>query len=221
VRLLRLGGMVAGMGVAGVVGLGALTVVQTPIATTASSCATSGYDNSPGCTQASLDQLNQGRASEGLAPESLPADWYGLSPAQQLLVATNSERTVRGLAALTENSSLDGDAAQGASSGTDPSPSQNYQSWGSNWAGDYQNALEAAYAWVYNDGPGSPNVDCTPSNPAGCNGHRKNVLGDYTEIGTAYTPGSWAEIMSAPYPPSPPAAIVPQSTTTVVCGAHQ
>jgi hypothetical protein len=29
---------------------------------------------------------------------------------------------------------------------------------------------------MYDDGAGSANIDCTPSNPAGCWGHRENIL---------------------------------------------
>ena len=38
------------------------------------------------------------------------------------------------------------------------------------------NPLEAVYFWMYDDGAGSANVDCTPSNHSGCWGHRQNVL---------------------------------------------
>ncbi len=36
--------------------------------------------------------------------------------------------------------------------------------------------LEAIYFWMYDDGLGSYNIDCTPSNTSGCWGHRNNVL---------------------------------------------
>ncbi len=38
------------------------------------------------------------------------------------------------------------------------------------------NPLEALYFWMYDDGTGSANVDCTPSNQTGCWGHRENIL---------------------------------------------
>jgi hypothetical protein len=37
--------------------------------------------------------------------------------------------------------------------------------------------MGANYFWMYDDGPGSPNADCTPSNQSGCWGHRDNILG--------------------------------------------
>lgn len=51
--------------------------------------------------------------------------------------------------------------------------------WGSNWAGGEASALLADYDWVYDDGPGSPNMDCTNALANGCWDHRRNVLGNY------------------------------------------
>jgi hypothetical protein len=36
--------------------------------------------------------------------------------------------------------------------------------------------LEAIYFWMYDDGLGSYNIDCTAQNTSGCWGHRNNIL---------------------------------------------
>ena len=38
------------------------------------------------------------------------------------------------------------------------------------------NPLEAIHYWMYDDGAGTTNVDCTPTNQSGCWGHRENIL---------------------------------------------
>lgn len=110
---------------------------------------------------------------------TLPTNWSSLSPAEQLFVSTNLERTVRGLAPLSAMAtSLDVAADQAASTGRDPEPPAGFPSteWGSNWTSPLGNPLEADYLWMYDDGLGSPNVDCSPSNPTGCWEHYRNVL---------------------------------------------
>jgi hypothetical protein len=102
-----------------------------------------------------------------------------LSAERQLFVSTNLERTARGLPPLSAMASeLDQTAEQAAAQGSDPTPPSGfpYSRWGSNWAGAVGNPLEAMYFWMYDDGPGSANVECTPSNQSGCWGHRDNVL---------------------------------------------
>jgi hypothetical protein len=46
-------------------------------------------------------------------------------------------------------------------------------------AGGQISALDADYGWMYNDGYGASNVDCTTPNAPGCWGHRDNLLGRY------------------------------------------
>lgn len=109
----------------------------------------------------------------------LPTDWASLTGPEQLFVATNLERTARGLAPLSGlATSLDQAAAGGAASGADPSPPSGfpYRIWTSNWAGALGNPLEAIYLWMYDDGPGSANVDCPSAGASGCWGHRDNIL---------------------------------------------
>jgi hypothetical protein len=172
------------------------------------SCSATGYDNSSGCTQATLAAIDNGRAAEGLPGMGLPSNWSSLTSQEQLYVGTNLERTVRGLPALSSMASaLDGAAAAGADTGNDPSPPAGFffYQWGASWAGGVGNPLEAIYYWMYDDGPGSSNADCTPGHPSGCWGHRDEILLSLSctpcVMGTGFNPHgwnnqpSWAEIL--------------------------
>lgn len=112
-----------------------------------------------------------------------------LSPIEQLFVTVDLERTARGLAPATVlTRSLDKVAQEGANRDEDP-PLGNVPNplpgggtragLGANWAGGLDNALGANYAWMYDDGPGSSNGDCTKTNQSGCWGHRDNILGTF------------------------------------------
>jgi hypothetical protein len=171
-------------------------------------CSGSTYDNSAGCTNATLQAIANGRAAEGLPGMSLPSNWYSLSATQQLYVATNLERAARGLPILGGMATaLDSASTQGAANSADPTPPSGFpwSSWGSNWAGAVGNPLEAIYYWMYDDGMGSNNIDCTPSNSSGCWGHRDNVLMPLNcqpcVMGTGYVGNgyqgypSWAELL--------------------------
>ena len=46
-------------------------------------------------------------------------------------------------------------------------------------AGGEISVLDADYNWMYNDGYGGPNVDCTTPTAPACWGHRENILGLY------------------------------------------
>jgi hypothetical protein len=145
-------------------------------------CSPSGYDDSVACVDASVEAIDNARAKEGLPSMVLPSNWFELTPAEQLFVATDLERTVRGLAPFAGlTSSLDQAAATGAAQGADATLPSGYpaSAWGSNWAGGLSNPLEVVYYWMYDDGPGSPNVACPSAGAPGCWGHRRNVLMDY------------------------------------------
>ncbi|MFC0081534.1 hypothetical protein ACFFRE_05150, partial [Aciditerrimonas ferrireducens] len=161
-------------------------------------CSPSGYDDSAACVDASVKAIDNARSQEGLPGIELPGNWYQLTPAEQLFVATNLERTVRGLppmAGLT--SALDQAAATGAAQGADPEPPAGYpaSAWGSNWAGGLSNPLEVVYYWMYDDGPGSPNVACPNAGAPGCWGHRDNVLMEVScqdcVMGAAFDSTGW------------------------------
>jgi hypothetical protein len=132
-----------------------------------------------GCQQAVIEAIDQARAAEGVGPLVLPADYDSLNVPEQLLVLADLERVDRGLPGFAGLSAeLDQLASTGASANTDPAGPAG-SDWGSNWAGGEASALLADYDWMYDDGPGSPNLDCTATNATGCWDHRGNILGDY------------------------------------------
>jgi hypothetical protein len=143
------------------------------------SCSGVAYDNSAGCENAVLAAIANARNQEGLPAMVLPADWTQLTPQQQLFAATNLERTARGLPALSGMATvLDQTAQAAAAQNADPAAPAGFPwtSWGGNWAGAVGSPLEAIYFWMYDDGQGSYNIDCTPTNASGCWGHRNNIL---------------------------------------------
>ncbi|MDA8267801.1 MAG: hypothetical protein M0013_05435 [Actinomycetota bacterium] len=162
------------------------------------SCSGTSYDDSTACVNAAVLAIDAGRAAEGLPGMVLPVNWYQLSPQEQLFVATNLERTVRGLPPLAAMSlALDQAAAAGAANGNDPTPPAGYPwtLWGSNWGGAIGNPLEVVYLWMYDDGPGSSNIDCPTAGASGCWGHRDNVLLNLAcqecMMGTGYDATGW------------------------------
>lgn len=155
-------------------------------------------DTSAACQQATLAAIDAARAAEGLPGMVLPTDWSALTPAEQLFTVTNLERTARGLPALTGmDVALDQAAAAGAAQSADPAPPAGFafRLWASNWGGALGSPLEADYLWMYDDGPGSANVDCPAAGAPGCWGHRDNVLAPLPcqdcVMGTAFDPTGW------------------------------
>ena len=142
-------------------------------------CGPAGYNDSFGCILNVVAAIDNARDREGLPPMVLPTNWYSLDPEQQLFVATNLERTARGLAPLIAvATALAPAAALGVATSVDPTapPGFPHTEVLSNWAGNVGNPLEAMYYWMYDDGLGSPNIDCSLSSPSGCWGHRHNLL---------------------------------------------
>jgi len=144
--------------------------------------------NSYGCQVAAIAAIDQAHADEGIAPLSLPSNYYSLTPAEQLFVLVNEERVERGLpAAVGIATSLATDALGGSESNTDPSlgspPGQIdggsfYGTIGANWAADYSTAA-TVFDWMYADGwAGSTttNEACTSAGASGCWQHRANIL---------------------------------------------
>jgi hypothetical protein len=154
------------------------------------------YDDSTECVRATLDAIDNARSREGMSPMELPSTWYAFTPDEQLFVATNLERTDRGLSPVINiDSRLNQFSVKSAEKDTEPSlPSSfpSYSDWGSNWAGGLGNPLEAVYYWMYDDGRGSLNLDCTATDTSGCWGHRNNVLINLsdgeTAMGMAFDP---------------------------------
>jgi hypothetical protein len=138
-----------------------------------------GSGPAPDCQQVVLQAIDRARAAEGVGPLGLPANYDELSISQQILVLTDLERVDRHLPGFSGLSSqLDTLAQTGARSNNDPAGPSGTD-WGSNWAGGEGSALLADYDWMYDDGPRSPNVDCTSPAAEGCWAHRRNILGDY------------------------------------------
>jgi hypothetical protein len=143
------------------------------------------------CVTDALGDLNAARESEGVLPMVLPGDWGSLAIPQQLLVLSNLERVDRGLVpieGLTAN--LNVNAQTGASTDQDPTFDNDYGDEASaNWEGGYVSPLLSNFAWMYDDGLGSGNLDCSQSDQSGCWGHRHDILTAFTEpavMGAAY-----------------------------------
>ena len=153
-------------------------------------CTTSPVDDtSPACIDSLLHNINYARSLENLGPLVLPTNYAtDLVPMQQLIIA-DEERGDRGLNEFSGLvASLNTAALAGAQANADPSPPSgfSYASGGSNFALDYT-PLGADYAWMYNDGYGGTNRDCTSSGSGGCWGHRDTILGNWAN--TASTTG--------------------------------
>ncbi len=146
-------------------------------------CSSTGTpDNSQGCYLTTLAAIDNAIIAEGATPLDMPSNYMSLTYTQQLFVIANEERVARGLTPMIGTTSqLDSAAATGADDSTDPTipPGYSFTYTGSNWAGGMPSVLVADYMWMYEDGLGSANLDCTTSNTSGCWGHRDNILGAY------------------------------------------
>ena len=136
------------------------------------------------CTNAAITALDHARAVLGLPNYAIPAGFASLDAPHQLLVLSNLDRALYGLPAISGlNSTLNTAAQAGVTAGGDPTGvnvgTAQWQAWASNWASGYPNATFTYYAWMYDDGLGSPNADCTTTNSSGCWGHRLNTLHDF------------------------------------------
>jgi hypothetical protein len=137
------------------------------------------------CVNAAVWYLDRDRAAMGKPPYALPANFVALGAARQALILTNLDRIafrlppVAGLTAVRNT-----DARAGARAGRDPVPSGAlWQAYTSNAAFGYPNMPAAYQAWLYDDGLGSGNVDCTTARRSGCWGHRRDVLWNFAQSG--------------------------------------
>ena len=140
-------------------------------------------DSSASCQAAALLAIDNARAQEGVGPMVLPANYGSLTLPEQLLVVVNLERQDRGLPdfiGLTTD--LNASAALGAAANTDPTLNSNIP-YAANWAGGLPSVLTADYEWMYDDGFGSANIDCTSPTSSGCWGHRDNILANFSTSG--------------------------------------
>ena len=148
-------------------------------------CSTSPVDDvSSGCTDSVLHNINYARWLEGLGPLVLPSNYATDSVSLQQLILTDEERGDRALSQFTGlDPALNATALTGAQNNSDPALPGGYTvtGGGSIFAQDYT-PLGADFAWMYNDGYGGTNLDCTsPSSPS-CWGHRDNILGPWSTI---------------------------------------
>lgn len=127
------------------------------------------------CDRAALLAIDAARAAEGLQRLLLPADFERMTVADQTVLVTNAERTSRGLPPWSPDEGLSHLAQQGVIAGSDPDGPAG-TTWASNIASGVMTVLEADYEWMYNDGPGGPNIDCSSDGAPGCWEHRDNIL---------------------------------------------
>src|SRR5438128_490954 len=75
------------------------------------------------CIDASINYLDQARASLGQPAYAVPSDFVSFSPAQQVLVLTNLDRTLYNLPPMSGlTDALNQDAAAAVPSDSDPQP---------------------------------------------------------------------------------------------------
>ncbi len=140
------------------------------------------------CIDATVSAIDNARSQEGIGPLVLPADFAELTTSEQLFVMVDCERVDRGLTPIAgELTSLDQVATDAAQDQSDPSvPSAGItglavSAWAGNWALT-EGVGDALYEWMYDDGLGSINIDCTETDPSGCWIHRDNILGFQNDL---------------------------------------
>jgi hypothetical protein len=137
-----------------------------------------GAPDGAACISSALSDIDTARAAEGVRPMQLPGDFASLTVPEQLLVVTNLERVDRGLAPVAGLAAdLGSTAASAAAADQDPMLNHyNGTELASNWAGGMSSTLLTDFMWMYDDGPGSGNLDCKQAGDSGCWGHRDNIL---------------------------------------------
>lgn len=160
----------------------------------AQACAPSGPDFSLPCTQVVLQAIDNARAREHVPPMLLALDFPQLTVPEQLFVVLNRERVDRGLAPFQDlTTALDDIAAVGATAGRLPSdPGKAYANPDAEWIGDVDNALDADYEWMYDDGPGSA-PGCSKPGQVPCWDDRHIILDNFGHgpspvLGAAFDP---------------------------------
>ena len=192
-------------------------------------CRGGSLDNTAACNKKALQAIDQARGTEPVGRLRFNLTRFlKLGEVDQLFVIANLERTSRGeppMVALTKQ--LDAVALQGAKANADPdftgrtlSGGARVVSWGSNWAGGTESALGSDDGWMYDDGPGGFNEDCTKTDTAGCWGHRDNILGLWPSYLTD-CPAGQAQLMMGAAQTTPSTGFGPSFTEIFVaaCGA--
>ena len=157
---------------------------NTPLRRLPSSC--SAAPTGKQCINAGVYYLDRARAKVGLPPYALPANFTSLSPPRQIFILVNLDRVQYGLPPITGmTAALDHDAlVSGVWRADDPYPSNTagLNIWWPGWAGAFDNAPMAYEGWVWDDGLGSKNRRCTPTDHSRCWGHRHSVLWKYGPV---------------------------------------
>lgn len=184
-------------------------------------------DNSDACIAGALAALDNSRANEGLAPLSFDIAAFAAMPTyEQIFAITDLERLSRGLVpAAYLTTQLDTASQLGANTSSDPQLPSTLAGgavpvWStSNWQGGDSNVLWADDTWLYDDGFGSSNADCTGPGSPGCWVHRHNTLlpnppaGCYLAMGAASRGLSFADMLVQGCGPPPPDQVLSWSST--------
>lgn len=133
------------------------------------------------CLADAVRILDEARANLGQPPYSLPTNFDQLSAVDQAFVLTNLDRKLYGLPLITGvTDELNAAAAAGVQSANDPSTGDpSIRAYTSNWGEGYEDMALAYEDWMYDDGPGSANLDCSSLTPSGCWSHRHSVLWEF------------------------------------------
>jgi hypothetical protein len=138
------------------------------------------------CIDTGVYYLDKARRRVGLPPYALPANFPSLPPPEQMFILVNLDRVQYGLPPITGmTTALDHDAlVSGVWRVDDPHPSNTagLNVWWPGWAGAFYNAPMAYEGWVWDDGLGSKNPRCTPTDHSRCWGHRHSVLWRYGPV---------------------------------------
>ncbi|HEY1522403.1 MAG TPA: hypothetical protein VGF70_05260 [Solirubrobacteraceae bacterium] len=134
------------------------------------------HPGSRACIDGLVYWLDRARASLHQGPYRLPSNFASLPPDRQVFILVNLDRIQYGRAPVKGlTKALDRSAHDGVRHDHDP---LGVRGWGggANWAGGPVNMVLAYELWMYDDGQGTGNIDCTPANHSGCWGHRRVVL---------------------------------------------
>jgi hypothetical protein len=135
------------------------------------------------CINAAVYYLDRARARLHQGPYRLPANFVRLKPSRQLFILIDLDRIlyhlspITGLTPALDRIALGGRPGDpGVLGDGDPLMRAPGVETTSNWASGFANVVLAYEAWMYDDGPGSSNLHCTPANHTGCWGHRQDIL---------------------------------------------